>query len=517
MADELIYVLKSQRPGMASLPTDERKIIESELKRLINRPVYPKSITVKDGRLFCLAGESAAKYLVGITLDNDFPDGFEGDRTSIQSKKQNATLLTAPVSSHNALLLQTILPFLKPAALGLKTSAGCGDRLGVATPGHIRAVSKTHLAPIFAQQSVRENERTGRTPRQVLDDALWAVFQEGWQKGFGADADHLKNCRDMDLFAAAGYTFFTIDPGEHVDNSAQRASEEVLERKVKELPWSDLETTAVDLIYGLTHKPVQLEDLNITLTKEEVMRAAAKYGRVVAHTVFLYRHLLSLKQATPFDLEISVDETDTVTSLAEHIYLASELKRLGVKWVSLAPRYVGSFEKGVDYIGNLSRFETAFARHVAVARTYGPYKLSLHSGSDKFRIYPAVARLAKDLVHLKTAGTSYLEALRTIAEVNTDLFKKIFEFAVECYPKDRASYHVSAEIAQLPQINAVPEKFLPNVLNYFHAREILHVTYGSVINHPRLREAFFATLHKNIDRYYQLIEVHFDRHFTPFI
>ncbi len=81
-----------------------------------------------------------------------------------------------------------------------------------------------NIAPIFAQQSIREMTRTGRTPQQVMDDATWGIFQEGWQDGFGADADHLKTPGDIDACLAAGYTFFTIDPGAHVDNRAETAS-----------------------------------------------------------------------------------------------------------------------------------------------------------------------------------------------------------------------------------------------------------------------------------------------------
>src|SRR6185369_2546290 len=136
------------------------------------------------------------------------------------------------------------------------------------------------------------------------------------------------------------------------------------------------------------------------------------------HTVKMYRHLETVMNGRPFVLEMSVDESETVTTLAEHIYIANELKRLGVRWVSLAPRYVGHFEKGVDYIGDLKGFAESFRNHLAVSRTFGPYKLSLHSGSDKFSIYPIAAEIAGSLVHLKTAGTSYLEALRAIAQIN---------------------------------------------------------------------------------------------------
>jgi hypothetical protein len=218
--------------------------------------------------------------------------------------------------------------------------------------------------------------------------------------------------------------------------------------------------------------------------------------------------------ARPFELEVSVDETDTVTTLAEHIYIAAELKRLGVRWVSLAPRYVGEFEKGVDYIGDLKVFEAAFARHAAVARTFGPYKLSLHSGSDKFRIYPIAARHTRGLVHLKTAGTSYLEALRAAALADPELFRRILQLAVARYPVDRASYHVSAETSRLPAWQSMSDNELPALLEDFHAREILHVTYGSVLNHPDLRPWFFATLRRNVNLYTELVAKHFDRHFA---
>ena len=215
-------------------------------------------------------------------------------------------------------------------------------------------------------------------------------------------------------------------------------------------------------------------------------------------------------------LYLALAETDTVTSLTEHIYIASELRRLGVQWVSLAPRYVGEFEKGVDYIGDLEVFAAAFAQHAAVARAFGPYKLSLHSGSDKFSIYPIVARLAGKDVHLKTAGTSYLEALRAVARVAPAVFRKIVDLAVERYPVDRASYQVSAETAAIEPLLTGPDESLDKLLDDFHGREILHVTYGSVLNHPQLGSRLFAILKAHEERYTQLVAAHFDRHLKPF-
>jgi hypothetical protein len=499
-----------------ALPDEQGRQFADILGTAVDMSIYPRSITAVAHSLLFLANRKGQKYLGIVSPEPGLVDRFEEPEHQITIEGVKVRLRMGPTASHNAAWLGKTLPFLEPRTLGLKKSAGCGDRLGLATPGHVRAIRKTGVEPIFAQQSVRENERTGRTAQEVMDDALWGVFQEGWRHGFGADADHLKTAAQAEAFVAAGYTFFTIDPGEYVDNDAETASYRALERKVAELPWNEMESTPSDLEHRLSEKPIDLGEFSTRFTREEILRAAAKYGKALSHTVRLSRHLINAMNGRSFELEMSVDETETATTLAEHVYIASELKRLGVAWVSLAPRYLGTFEKGVDYIGALEPFERAFAQHVAVAKTYGPYKLSIHSGSDKFKIYPIASRLAGDLIHLKTAGTSYLEALRTIARCNPGLFRDIVRFATKRYPVDRATYHVSAEISLIPDVGDLGNRDLPELLEDFHAREVLHVTYGSVLNQDRLRAPFFDTLRQNEERYTQGIEAHFDRHLGSF-
>jgi hypothetical protein len=229
----------------------------------------------------------------------------------------------------------------------------------------------------------------------------------------------------------------------------------------------------------------------------------------------MYRHLAAVMGSRSFELEVSVDETETPTSPLEHYFVASELKRLGVQWVSLAPRYIGRFEKGVDYIGDLGAFDREMAKHAAIARVMGPYKLSIHSGSDKFSVYPIFYRHAGELVHLKTAGTSYLEALRAVAEVDSDLFREILAFARERYEEDRATYHVSADLVKVPVPRSLEDQQLSEVLDLFDGREVLHVTFGSVLDRygDRLRTA----LAEHEEAHYEALEAHFDRHFEPFI
>ena len=137
--------------------------------------------------------------------------GFEGESSAAGGR----TLVLGPLNATNLNALRDLLPWLRPRPLGTRTSAGFGDRLGLATPGHVRALRAAggELAPIFAQQSIREMERTGRSPQEVLDDAAWGVFAEGWKEGFGADADHLKTAEDIDACVAAGYTSATTYGG----------------------------------------------------------------------------------------------------------------------------------------------------------------------------------------------------------------------------------------------------------------------------------------------------------------
>jgi hypothetical protein len=486
---------------------------------------YPCSLVGTRGVLFFLARRSAEKRLCLVWKKGADPEllgDFCGERLSVEVKGLKLNGQAGYLDHTNALGLRKHLPFLQPQVIGVAPTVGTGDRLGLATPAHVRAVRGSGLRPIFAQQSIREMTRTGRTPEEVMDTATFGAFQEGYRDGFGADADHLKTPEDIDATVAAGFTMFTIDPGDHVDNEAETNGHEALQAKFEALPWSDLETTPGDLRRSHTGESLRLpDDSVVSLGEETLVRAAVKYGRALAHTAAMYRHVSEKMGSRPFELEMSVDETATATSVAEHVFVASELTRLGVEWVSLAPRFVGEFEKGVDYIGDLAEFERTFAQHVAVARHFGPYKISIHSGSDKFSIYPIAARLAGELVHLKTAGTSYLEALRAVARVEPGLFRELLAFAIERYPEDRASYHVSGRLEKVPPPEGLGDEQLESVLGEFDAREVLHVTFGSVLTATaegrlRFRDRLMGALNEHEETHYETVRAHIERHVRPF-
>ncbi len=378
--------------------------------------------------------------------------------------------------------------------LSLSPSFGFGDRLGLATPGHIAAVRGTKFAPVFAQQSVRENERTRRTPQQVMDDAKRAVEAAGWDLPWGADADHLKTMEDLAPFVEAGYTFFTVDPGGYADNMADTDSVDVLSGKIRGPEWDELSALYLyrtdERVWG------QFEP-------ETLRRAIVKYGRAIQHTVAMFTRLSQMKDE--FDFEVSVDETDLPTTPLEHYFIANELTRFGVRFTSLAPRFSGRFEKGVDYVGDVDSLDAELAKHAGVTAHFGTYKLSLHSGSDKFSVYPLLTKYWSYSIHVKTAGTSYLEALRVLARYTPDLFLKIYSLACERYEIDKRTYHVSAQLEYLPSSDD-----LPSLLNDFHARQILHVTFGSALAKfgTELKEA----LVKYETAYLEGLQAHFEKH-----
>ncbi len=490
---------------------------KQDLQARSNGALIPSSIIMQDGTAFWLNQTGRECQLAVLARQNDPLLGrFHGKQ---QPFADGYTLLLGPTDHQNARALREALPGLKPTPFGLTTSAGFGDRLGLATPGHVRALEHVlrespgaTIAPIFAQQSIREMGRTKRTPDDVLDDATWGALQAGWEGPVGADADHLKTFEDADICAAAGYTFYTIDPGAYVDSEVDAAAPAVVQDKVNALPWDALESTAADLRRRYVGQQVDLEGQRLELDEASILRAAAKYGKAVAHVARMYRHIAGT--GVPFELEVSVDETDTPTTHAEHVYIASELKRLGVQWVSLAPRYVGRFEKGVDYIGDLDALRKDLDGHAAIARALGPYKLSLHSGSDKFSVYPLIVEATRDMVHLKTAGTSYLESLRVIAQIDPTLFREILQFAREHYNEDRATYHVSADVSRVPAPSSLSDAQLPGLLEDFDARQVLHVTFGSAL--AQFQTRLKADLNANEELYYETLDRHFYRHLKPF-
>lgn len=488
-----------------------------EIQDRIGKTIIPHSFRISNGTAFWLL-KSGGMVELGVLATSE-PAALWGGQNRWERFSPGGWIGFMPVDELTGRNLLEVFPNLKPVPLGLATSAGFGDRLGLATPGHARALIASNIRtplqsikPIFAQQSIREMNRTVRTPSQVLMDATWGAFEAGWTGQVGADADHLKTLVDVDRCASAGFTFFTIDPSEHIDYSADINSINVLKNKVTSLKILSLNILAEEAINRFSGRRFDLGDQYLVINEDAALRAVVKFYNVIVLVAEIYFHLETI--GIPFEIEISIDEAPLPTSLPEHFILASELKRLGIKWVSLAPRFVGRFEKGVDYIGNLDQLRQNLLGHVRIAKIIGPYKISLHSGSDKFSIYPLFSELTEGLVHLKTAGTSFVEAIRVIANASPNLFGEIYEFSKSCYENDRASYHVSADLRNVPDLKTISSQDLPGLISQFDVRQMIHVTFGSILG--KYRDELTNILKENIDEYHDIIEKHFTRHLIPF-
>lgn len=452
--------------------------------------LYPESIIAAPGGLLA-AGRSPEGHVV-IAL------GKPAEALASPAQ-QVAGLAWCVAPAHADILanLRAMVPWLRPVNGGLRTSFGFGDRLGLAGFGHIAALRRTdpqrQIFPILAQQSIRELTRTQRSGIDVIDAATFACLATGWHHGYGADADHLKTPADVDAMMAAGFCFFTIDPSDYVDPEADTCSEELAtarRQEIEQLPF--FAGRRLHNEYALRDFPIPRADgstLHVSFSEVQLDRAVAKYGRAVAHAAQLAHHIARRAddRQAPFEIEVSVDETAHPTTLAEHYFVASELRRAGVRnLVSLAPRFVGEFEKGVDYRGDLHAFEQSLADHAAIAEALGPYKISVHSGSDKFAIYPTLARLTHGRLHVKTAGTSYLEALRCIARCETALFRSIIRHSRRRFETDRATYHISAVLNTVTPPEDLSDTELERVyLDLDAGRQILHVTFGSILTAKR--------------------------------
>ena len=407
---------------------------------------------------------------------------------------------------------------LKPSVLGLKRSFGFGDRLGLATPGHMDAISGTPYLGIFAQQSIRELNRTNRQPVEVMNAAVEAVKNNGWTQPWGADADHLQTRDDVFRMAEAGYTFFTIDPSDYVNDKADMMSIDVLQDTYQKLV-NDKKLEQSDLFDRYIGKTIEIaDDYKLVFDNQsDLLKTIVKYGSALNHSKLMNQWIQEACCNRPFEVEISVDETETPTTPFEHLFVGLELKRMGVDIVSLAPRFVGDFEKGIDYKGDISEFETQYKQHVAIAKLCGPYKLSIHSGSDKFSIYPIIGRLSGELLHVKTAGTSYLEALRVICRTDKSLFLEIIEYSRGRFETDKKTYHISAVLNQVPEKKE--EKELENrYLTNEAGRQILHVTFGSVLTWGRsdkgvfFKDLIIENLINNDQLYREVLHKHLGKH-----
>ena len=467
--------------------------------------VRPGSVCDASGVTYAIAAADGEDLLVVCGLDG----AARGFTVEHASRGGGIDVSLCRLSHANAEIIRKALPFTAPRSLGrMDVTVGLGDRLGLAGAGHISAIRRYRAWPVLAQQSVRELTLTGRTFGDVLDSSTWAVLSTGFREPWGADGDHLKTEEQVRTALSAGFTMITADVSDSLHREvAGRSDAEIrplyegLDAHYRAEVEKRYLTSAFPLVSGGAVRFTEAALRRIVLVYRDSLELAGR----------LYRAAVDVKGEGAFDFELSIDETDTPTTPQAHLFMGLESQRIGIPLSSLAPRFVGEFQKAIDYIGAVKEFDQSFAVHAEIAGTLG-YRISVHSGSDKFSVFPAIGRLSRGRFHIKTAGTSWLEALRVVAAKDPALFKDLYAKAIERYAHARTLYHVTPDLTAIPAPDEVTFRSAPYLLDDVNARRVLHITYGEILGVPRLKERFFSLLKANIGAYETNLDHHIGRH-----
>ena len=381
----------------------------------------------------------------------------------------------------------------QPASSSLslaKYSFGIGDRFAHQAKAQLRAcmLAAQHgleLIPVW-NKSNREHMIVGSKPTSVRAAAEAAVRELAWKKPFHVDADHI-NLETVDGFLESS-DFFTLDVAATIGKPAQNSEVEDFVKCHPEL-LQPIELHGVD-------RPLQI-------SRATVAQIAGKYLLAVKDAGRIYRRIEAAKGKGSFITEVSMDETDSPQTPAELLVILAGLADEGVPAQTIAPKFTGRFNKGVDYVGDPAHFETEFRSDLAVIahaiRVYGlpaGLKLSIHSGSDKFSIYPAMRHALRDSsagIHVKTAGTTWLEEVIGLAEAGGDglkLAKEMYAQALVHRDELCAPYAtvIDIDVAKLPtpeKVNQWSSQQYANALRHDQKcaeynpsfRQLLHVGY----------------------------------------
>lgn len=407
-----------------------------------------------------------------------------------------------------------------------KYSIGVGDRFAHQAKAQLEAsilASKAgvEVTPVW-NKSNREHNIVGSDPSDTRAAADAAVNALGWSKPYFLDADHI-NLDSVGRFIGP-CDFFTLDVADQIGKPAQPQRVDAFLARHPEL-------------IGSIHIP-GIEKA-IQTDSNFVRSVANKYLAAVEDAGRIYRHIEQSKGAGSFVAEVSMDETDSPQKPAELLIILAALSDEGIPIQTIAPKFTGRFNKGVDYVGDVAKFAEEFSDDVAVIglaiEQYGlppNLKLSVHSGSDKFSLYEPIRRTMKRFdagVHLKTAGTNWLEEIIGLAEADgsgLELAKEIYRDAWNhreelCVPYASV---IDIDPGKLPSPDEVndwqTEQFVaairhdPNDPSYNSSmRQLLHVGFKVAAKmgarYLDLLSANEPTIAKNVTRNL------FERHIKP--
>jgi hypothetical protein len=334
---------------------------------------------------------------------------------------------------------------IKPMNLE-KYSIGVGDRFAHQGQAQLKALLRAKeqgidVVPVW-NKSHREHNATGTSPGDVRREADEAVKALGWNGSYYVDADHI-SIKNVDLFMDSS-DFFTIDVADFIGQPAGEGEVQNFVRRQSKY-MGDLEIPALGKSFSVTKD--QIADIG-----RRFLKAVKEAGRI-------YRHIETAKGKGNFIAEVSMDETESPQTPVEMFFILAAIADEGIPVQTIAPKFTGRFNKGVDYAGDVNRFAEEFEADVVVialaVEEFGlpeNLKLSVHSGSDKFSIYEPIKRIIRKHgagLHLKTAGTTWLEELIGLAMAGGEglaIAKEIYKTALERFDELRAPYSAVIDI-----------------------------------------------------------------------
>lgn len=407
-----------------------------------------------------------------------------------------------------------------------KYSIGTGDRFGKEASAQLSAVMEAKkkgvdLAIVW-NKSFREHEIIHTKPLSVREAADRAVEVAGWDGAYYVDADHI-NLKSVDLFVDSS-DFFTLDVADYI---GEKATDESIEEFVKK---NRSYAGSLD-IPGL--------DGPVTVKEEDIRSVAEKYLYAIQEAGKIYRHLVSVKGEGRFVTEVSMDETENPQTPEEMIFILAAIAQERIPAQTIAPKFSGRFNKGVDYVGDPDVFGKEFRDDMAViawaVEEFGMMrnlKLSIHSGSDKFSIYPHVRKAMEEIgggIHIKTAGTTWLEELIGLAEsggTGLEIAKEVYEKAFGRYDELAAPYATVIDIdkSRLPapaDVNSWTGRQYADALRHdqscseynLNFRQLLHVGYKVA---SEMGERYLDALEEHREEVARNVKENLlDRHIAP--
>ncbi len=404
-----------------------------------------------------------------------------------------------------------------------KYSFGIGDRFCHQGKAQLSALMKAKddgldITPVW-NKSNREHTIIGTRPADTRKEADDAVKTCGWDGPYFVDADHI-GLGNVDAFIESS-NFFTLDVADFIGRKSDRADVDSFVRKHKKYVGS----LAIDGI-----------DQTFKISEGQIKAAAQKFLSAVREAGRIYRHVEAVKGRDNFITEVSMDETDQPQTPAEMLFILTAIADEGIPAQTIAPKFTGRFNKGVDYVGDVACFAREFEADLAVVafavRQFGlpeNLKLSIHSGSDKFSIYAPISRAMKKFdagLHVKTAGTTWLEELIGLAMAGGDglaIAKEVYAKALPRFEELCGPYATVIDIdrAKLPGVEQVAKWDGPafsSALRHdqsceqynLNFRQLLHVAYKVA---AEMGKRFTNALDKHADIIAQNVaENIYDRH-----